>query len=160
MPYYVGNDKLSDEYFDGSIEVDEKTHREALDAMLEGKFLRVIKNKLKILDLNPDTKKESDESERKPDEEKEFLIQSVKAEARRRINSIMSDAEQRNSLADQQMAILTFGSDVSNWPEEIRQETVIDLRKWEEIRRLRSISNDIEKMDPIPEDYNDDKYWK
>lgn len=65
----------------------------------------------------------------------------IKAECRRRILAVMNEDHQRNSLAD-----ALFGSE--DYSEE-----------WAEIRRLRSRSNEIEQMDPLPADLKDDALW-
>lgn len=66
----------------------------------------------------------------------------VKTECRRRILSIMTEDQQRNSLA----AMTLNGTDY-------------DRSKWSEIARLRERSNEIEQMNPIP-DLSDDEVWK
>jgi hypothetical protein len=113
-----------------------------------------------------------DERDATPEEEAAILAQQaidgaphsikfeqVKAEAGRRIELIMPDYKQRNALAMNAEAMQLYGADPKGWPTELQQMNTSLMAQWAEIKHLRSRSNEIEKLDPIPLDYTDDKYW-
>lgn len=86
-------------------------------------------------------------------------VEHVKAECRRRILLMMTEDQQRNTLAAGQAAVMQYGADPSLWPEELQQRQAAAMLAWTEIERLRSRSNQIELMDPIPADIVDDSLW-
>lgn len=102
-----------------------------------------------------------------PDEIEEFQnptlrqpsIDDVKGECRRRILAIMTEDQQRNTLAAGQAAIMEYGANPSSWPVELQERHAYALSAWAEIERLRSRSNTIEGMSPIPADISNDEHW-
>lgn len=84
---------------------------------------------------------------------------AIKNECRRRILLIMTEDQQRNTLAAGQAAIMQYGYDPSNWPPELAARHSDAMNAWAEIERLRDRSNEIENMSPIP-DLSDDEVWK
>lgn len=84
---------------------------------------------------------------------------AVKAECRRRILLIMTEDQQRNTLAAGQAAMMEFGADPSNWPADLQQRQSAAMVAWAEIERLRTRSNEIEAMVPAPSDISDDSLW-
>jgi hypothetical protein len=80
----------------------------------------------------------------------------VKAEASRRILDLCPEWKQRNLTA--QAAILAAkGRD--NWTDEEQAAWDAGEALWEQISTIRAASDQIEAMDPIPQDFTDDKYW-
>lgn len=93
------------------------------------------------------------------EEQRELAISAIKVEARRRILLIMTEDQQRNTLAAGQAAVMQFGADPANWPEELQVRQVAAMEAWSEIERLRARSNEIEAMDPLPVDVTADELW-
>lgn len=87
------------------------------------------------------------------------LAPGIKAECRRRILLIMTEDQQRNALAAGQAAVMQYGADPANWPPQLQQRQSAIMGAWAEIERLRSRSDKIEAMEPIPTDYTDDDLW-
>lgn len=87
-------------------------------------------------------------------------INEVKAEAERRILSIMDKNKQRNLLALGLEMVMAHGADPVNWPEPERTLLTDTLTKWAEIKAIRAKSNALEQMDPIPQDYTADFRWQ
>lgn len=83
----------------------------------------------------------------------------VKLEANHRIEAITPDYKQRNSLALGVEAIQTYGTDVSQWPEQLQTLNTVIQQQWTLIKEIRTCSNHLELLDPIPADYTDNKYW-
>lgn len=86
-------------------------------------------------------------------------IVAVKAEANRRIEAIMPDFKQRNALALGMETVMTYGADPKDWPPELQQVNAAILAKWAAIKAIRTKSDEIEAMSPIPADFRDDKFW-
>ncbi|UVK39924.1 hypothetical protein LHFGNBLO_001339 [Mesorhizobium sp. AR10] len=84
----------------------------------------------------------------------------VKREASRRIIEIMPEHVQRNALALAQEAVQLHGSDPANWPAELKGLNAEIQSKWKAIKAIRAKSNEIEVMQPVPDDYADDRYWQ
>ncbi|MET3899660.1 hypothetical protein ABIB57_003622 [Devosia sp. UYZn731] len=84
---------------------------------------------------------------------------AIKAECRRRILGIMSEDEQRNTLATGQAAMMEYGTDPAAWPPQLQQRQGVAMAAWVEIERLRSRSNEIEAMEPLPPDVSDAALW-
>lgn len=80
----------------------------------------------------------------------------VKQEASRRILTFAPDYKQRNMLA-RSAELLRIGE--ANLTQEQRDEVLAIERVWETIQMIRTRSDAIEAMDPIPSDYAADKYW-
>jgi hypothetical protein len=87
---------------------------------------------------------------------REGQIRKVKAEANRRIVDIAPEWRQRNMTA-RGVELLSIGRDA--WTPEQRDEHLYLEAIWEEVKKIRAKSDDIEEMDSIPEDFKDDKYW-
>lgn len=85
-------------------------------------------------------------------------IEAIKAECRRRILLVMTEDQQRNTLAAGQAAMMEYGSDPSAWPVDLQNRQNAAMIAWVEIERLRARSNEIETMNPIP-DVLDDELW-
>lgn len=86
-------------------------------------------------------------------------IAAVKLEANRRIEAIMPDFKQRNALALGMETVMTYGADPAVWPPQLQQLNGAMLAKWAAIKAIRTKSDEIEAMDPIPADFRDDTYW-
>lgn len=86
-------------------------------------------------------------------------LTAIKSEARRRILAIMTEDQQRNTLAAGQAAVMQFGADPANWPEDLQVRQAAAMDAWAEIERLRARSNEIEVMGPIPSDITDEALW-
>lgn len=84
----------------------------------------------------------------------------VKAECRRRILLIMTEDQQRNTLAAGQAAMMEHGTDPAGWPSDLQERQTAALTAWAEIERLRARSNAIEAMELIPADLVDDALWE
>jgi len=80
----------------------------------------------------------------------------VKIEAGRRIISIAPEWKQRNMIA---RSVELFSIGKENWSNEEKEEVANIEKVWQLIKQIRLKSNEIETMNPIPEDYKDDKYW-
>lgn len=87
-------------------------------------------------------------------------VAEVKAEAGRRIEAIMKPHQQANFQAQFAESVIMHGPDVSKWPENLQQTLSAAMSKWAEIKRLRTRSDEIEQMDPIPADFRNDSYWE
>jgi len=83
----------------------------------------------------------------------------VKAECRRRILLVMTEDQQRNTLAAGQAAVMQHGADPAMWPPALQARQAKAMSDWIEIERLRTRSGDIEKMDTIPGNIADDYHW-
>jgi len=82
--------------------------------------------------------------------------EDIKMEAYRRIIAICPEWKQRNLTA--QAAILAEkGRD--NWTAEELTAWEAGEAIWSEIAAIRAKSDEIELMDPIPQDYTEDKWW-
>ena len=82
---------------------------------------------------------------------------AVKAEASRRILEIAPEWQQRNLLAQ---ATILSEKGRENWTAAETASWTAGEQIWTEIASIRSKSNDIEAMDPIPVDFADDQYWQ
>ena len=80
----------------------------------------------------------------------------VKQEASRRIITIAPEYKQRNMLA-RSSELLRIGE--ANWTTEQQTEVSQMQALWDQIKTIRTRSNNLEAQDPIPMDYTDDKYW-
>lgn len=87
-------------------------------------------------------------------------ISLIKNECRRRILLVMSEENQRNTLAAGQAAMMQYGTDPADWPEDLRIRQQAAMTAWAEIERLRARSNEIEQLDPIPTDFTNDELWE
>jgi len=80
----------------------------------------------------------------------------VKQEASRRILAIAPEYKQRNMLA-RSAELLRIGE--TNWTQEQRDEVLAMELIWDTIKFIRAKSDEIEIMNPIPQDYTNEKYW-
>lgn len=87
------------------------------------------------------------------------LVAPIKAEANRRIEVVMPEYTQRNVLAQGILAVTTYGADPAAWPPELQAVNTDAQAKWAQIVAIRTASNEIEAMTPIPADYTNDQYW-
>ena len=83
----------------------------------------------------------------------------VKAEAERRILAIMPEYKQRNYLALGLEATVTYGADATQWPSDLQAAHAQAQSAWDQIKAIRLASNALEALNPIPQDYTDDKHW-
>lgn len=91
-----------------------------------------------------------------PPEPDPITAQQVKDEAYRRIVAICPEWKQRNLTA--QAAILAEKGR-ANWTAEEIAAWEAGEAIWSEIAAIRAKSDEIELMDPIPQDYIEDKWW-
>jgi hypothetical protein len=80
----------------------------------------------------------------------------VKQEASRRILAIAPEYKQRNMLA-RSAELLRIGE--ANWTTEQQTEVTQMEAIWDQIKTIRTRSNELEIQNPIPTDYYDNKYW-
>lgn len=80
----------------------------------------------------------------------------VKAEAQRRILHILPEWKQRNLTA--RAAELAIKGQ-SNWTTEETAEHTAGQAVWDQIKAIRTKSDEIEAMTPIPSDFKLDSYW-
>lgn len=89
-------------------------------------------------------------AQRADEEAQEFIdfkarrIAAVKAEAERRILSVMPAHEQRNALAHSLEMMALHGADIDAWPEDERQAHQTASEKWERIKTIRAYSDQLE----------------
>jgi len=86
----------------------------------------------------------------------EVKPQQVKDEARRRILLICPVWRQSNMLA-QAATLNDKGRD--NWTAQELEEWEAGEAIWQQIQAIRTASDVIEALDPIPEDYTADTHW-
>ena len=91
-----------------------------------------------------------------PDDDPTF--EQVKAEAGRRILDVCPEWKQRNHIATDltYAKIIQAGGSLTAEQEESR---VAIESVWESVQNIRSKSNEIEAMSPIPQDFTNDSYW-
>ena len=80
----------------------------------------------------------------------------LRLEANRRILAIIPDWKQRNLIA-QATQLLHKGSD--NWTKAEKAAWAAGDAIWAQVSAIRTASNEIEALDPIPSDFYDDKHW-
>ena len=87
-----------------------------------------------------------------------FKPDLIKKEAMRRILEVAPEHTQRNMIAKgvELLEKLVLGETLSTEELVFRNAA---MQKWKDIETIRAKSNTLEKMDPIPDDYRDDKYW-
>ena len=93
-----------------------------------------------------------------PAPDPEPTADQIKAEAGRRIIAICPEWKQRNHIATDltYTKIIQDGGTLTTEQESDR--TSIEA-VWESIQSIRTKSDEIEAMSPIPTDYTDDSYW-
>ena len=82
--------------------------------------------------------------------------QQVKDEAYRRIIAICPEWRQGNLTAQ---ASILAEKGRANWTTEELAAWEAGEAIWSEIATIRAKSNELELMDPIPQDYTEDKWW-
>lgn len=80
----------------------------------------------------------------------------VKAEAQKRIYSVLPSWKQRN-LTARAAELAIKGRD--NWTAEELSEYEAGQSVWNTIKAIRAASDALEAMDPVPKDYMLDKWW-
>jgi len=86
------------------------------------------------------------------------LPAEVKAEAERRIVAVCPEWRQRNLTARAvELTMQVAGGATLDAGEQAEWDAGLPV--WQEIKRLRARSDEIEAMDPIPADFRDDAYW-
>lgn len=83
-------------------------------------------------------------------------VEMIKQEAQRRIYNILPEWKQRNLTA--RAAELALKG-VANLTLEEQAEVDAGQALWDQIKTIRTRSDELEAQDPIPVDYKDDKYW-
>lgn len=83
----------------------------------------------------------------------------VKAEANRRIVAIMPEYTQRNVMALALETMQQYGTDPAQWPAPLKAINDATMTKWASIKTIRTKSDQIEAMSPIPSDFKNDSYW-
>jgi hypothetical protein len=85
-------------------------------------------------------------------------VEEVKLEAGRRILIVCPEWRQRNHIATDltYAKIIQAGGSLTAEQEESR---VAIESVWASVQNIRSKSNEIEAMSPIPQDYTNDSYW-
>jgi len=91
-----------------------------------------------------------------PPEPAPITAQQVKDEAYRRVITICPEWKQRN-LTAQASILAEKGRD--NWTTEELAAWEAGEAIWSEISAIRAKSDELELMDPIPQDYTEDKWW-
>lgn len=102
----------------------------------------------------------ADKTEEEQIQYREKQVRNIKAEASRRIISIVPEWKQRNIIArglEIARKMIRNGPNTLS-PEEEAEEAAISAL-WTEVKRLRTVSDQLEAMDPLPQDFADDKYW-
>lgn len=83
--------------------------------------------------------------------------QSVKDEAYRRIVAICPEWKQRNLTAQ---ATILAEKGRANWTADELAAWEAGEAIWQSIAAIRAASDEIEAMDPIPQDFAEDSYWR
>ena len=93
-----------------------------------------------------------------PEPDPEPTVNQIKAEAGKRIVAICPEWKQRNYIATDltYTKIIQDGGTLTTEQESDRAEIE---SVWESIQSIRTKSDEIEAMSPIPADYTDDSYW-
>ena len=91
-----------------------------------------------------------------PEQLRAEQVEAVKAEAMRRILAICPEWKQRNLTA--QAAILAEKGRAS-WTADEFAAWNAGKAIWDQIAAIRSRSDAIEALDPIPADFTDDQHW-
>lgn len=101
-----------------------------------------------------------DKTEEEQIQYRENQVRNVKAEAKRRIISIAPEWKQRNMIArglEFARKMIRDGPNALTPEEEAEEAAMYAL--WTEVKRLRTVSDTLEAMDPPPEDYADNIHW-
>ncbi|MEQ8784174.1 MAG: hypothetical protein RIE06_31290 [Roseibium album] len=85
-----------------------------------------------------------------------ITVDQVRTEAARRILAVCPEWKQRN-LTARAAELAMKGS--ANWATDEQAEVAAGQAIWDQIKAIRTASNALEPMDPIPADYADDSHW-
>lgn len=88
---------------------------------------------------------------------KQNQISKIKKESRRRIFEIAPEWKQLNLLA-RSTELIKIGE--QNWTAAEQDEVILIETTWNKIKHIRSKSDQLELMNPIPEDFTNDEYWR
>ena len=93
-----------------------------------------------------------------PAPDPEPTTEQVKAEAGRRILDVCPEWKQRNHIATDLTYTKIVQAGGSLTPEQEDSRAAIEA-VWGAVQALRSKSDEIEAMTPIPQDFTNDSYW-
>ena len=93
-----------------------------------------------------------------PAPDTEPAAEQVKAEAGRRILDVCPEWKQRNHIATDLTYAKIVQAGGSLTPEQEESRAAIEA-VWVTVQTLRSKSDEIEAMSPIPQDFTNDSYW-
>ena len=93
-----------------------------------------------------------------PAPDPEPTAEQVKAEAGRRILDVCPEWKQRNHIATDLTYAKIVQAGGSLTPEQEESRAAIEA-VWVTVQTLRSKSDEIEAMSPIPQDFTNDSYW-
>jgi hypothetical protein len=88
----------------------------------------------------------------------EPTVEQVKAEAGRRILDVCPEWKQRNHIATDLTYTKIIQAGGSLTAEQEQSRSAIES-VWLDVQDIRSKSDEIEAMSPIPQDYTNDSYW-
>ncbi len=105
-----------------------------------------------------ETQVQRDERAAKEAERRAKRPAAIKAEAYRRIVAIIPEWKQRNLTAEgvELLSKLADGQTLTAQEQTARTK---NLAMWAQVKAIRTKSNELEAMDPVPDDFTDDKYW-
>ena len=112
-----------------------------------------------VREMTPEEVSAMEERNRKRQESNRLKYPlKIKQEAERRILEIAPVHVQRNMTAKgvELLEKLVLGGTLTTEELVFRNAAI---QKWKDIEMIRAKSNTLEQMDPIPDDYRDDKYW-
>ncbi len=85
-------------------------------------------------------------------------VEEVKEEARRRILALAPDWKQVN-LTARAIELQEIRRVHGTWTDAEQEELSVILGVWSQIKAIRTRSDEIEAMDPIPIDFRNSSYW-
>lgn len=97
-------------------------------------------------------------TQQEKDEIKFNKINGIKEEARRRILKVYPEWKQANMTA-RAVELQDIWRINQSWSVDEQYDSDALKAAWAWIKNIRHKSNLLEAMDPIPDDYTDDKYW-
>ncbi len=74
------------------------------------------------------------------DDVKDRLSNQIKGEARRLINAVMKDFQQRNSVAELALMLIANGTDLKAWPDDDRKALDSSKADWSYVKAIRAES--------------------
>lgn len=90
---------------------------------------------------------------------REEMVRRVKAEAGRRIEAAVPQWKQ-NNLNARNLELMQLLITQAGWSGEQEAEAAAIKQELAKITTIRARSNEIEALDPIPEDYDADARWR